>query len=346
MDRILESLKNYDGPDISIMEVCGSHTAAISRSGIRSVISDRIKLHSGPGCPVCVTVTSYIDRLLKLAEDKDTCIVTFGDLIRVKGSRLSLYDARAAGARVEMVYSPMDVLKLAQKDRTTLFVFAAVGFETTTPVYAILMDQILQTGIKNIKLLTSIKTMPEAVEWILLNSDMDGFIAPGHVCAVAGYRDYEALSEKYHVPFAVAGFDSSQIINAIYTLIRDKDKGVVTNLYTKLVQREGNTAALEAVDRFFEKSDGAWRGLGIIEGSARYLKEEYLEFDAGSRDLNYDQDNEGCHCREILAGKEDSSECPLFAKACTPASPRGACMVSEEGACFNAFAYMTEKRNG
>lgn len=331
-------LKDYDHDDVTIMEVCGSHTAAIEKNGIRSMLSDHIHLISGPGCPVCVTVTAYIDKLIRLSQDSNNIIVTFGDLIRVPGSKKSLYDAKADGADVRMVYSPLDILSLAKDDRSHRFIFAAVGFETTAPVYAMLIKRAKEEGIDNISILTSLKTMPPVIEWVCKNSDaIDAFLAPGHVCAVTGYEIFEDIAGRYDIPFVAAGFNGSQILTAIYALIKMKGRGEVRNVYTDVVTRKGNVEAQKAVNDIFEKGDACWRGMGKIEGSALYLRDGYSEFDAGSRGLDEDIEDKGCHCAKILTGKEKSTDCPLFGKGCTPLNPRGACMVSQEGACFNAY---------
>ena len=338
MPDIVSFLKNYDGEAVTIMEVCGSHTAAIEKNGIRSMLGEAVKLISGPGCPVCVTVTDYIDKLIELSHDDKNVIVTFGDLIRVPGSSQSLYDARAEGADVRMVYSPLDALKLAEEDRDRKYIFAAVGFETTAPVYAMLIKNASEAGIGNLKLLTSLKTMPAVVDWVCENSGViDGFLAPGHVCAVTGYGVFEKIAEKYSLPFVAAGFDGDQILSALYALIKLKGRGVVRNVYTGVVTRDGNAEAQKAVKEIFRQGNASWRGMGKIAGSALYLREEYASFDAGSEGLDEDRENKGCHCARILTGREESTDCPLFGTACTPLSPKGACMVSQEGACFNAF---------
>ena len=338
MGDIRSYLKNYDGAPVTIMEVCGSHTAAIEKNGIRSMLSDPIRLISGPGCPVCVTVTSYIDRLIELSRDEKNIIVTFGDLIRVPGSGQSLYDAKAEGANVKMVYSPMDTLKLCGEDKEHRFIFAAVGFETTAPVYAMLIKNAVEYGIENLSLLTSIKTMPPVIEWVAENSGkIDGFLAPGHVCAVTGYKIFEDAARKYNIPFVAAGFDGEQIMTALYALIKLRGRSEVRNVYGGVVTRDGNLEAQNAVSEIFSFGDCGWRGMGIIKESALYLKEEYARFDAGSRGLDEDMDISGCHCAKILTGQEESMDCPLFGTACTPSSPKGACMVSQEGACFNRY---------
>ncbi len=317
------------------MEICGSHTAAIARSGIRSFLSDHIRMVSGPGCPVCVTVTDYIDRLVKLAEEQVNIICSFGDLIRVPGSRDTLEDARSRGADIRILYSPMDMLSLAASNKDHIYIFAAVGFETTAPVYASLISNAEEEGIDNIRLLTSLKTMPEVVKRI--GSKMDGYLLPGHVCTVTGYGLYESVAKALQTPMVAAGFEAENILQAIYALVRLKGKGVVKNFYPSVVTRDGNKKAQDTLYKYFEPGDAAWRGLGNIEGSGLYLRPEYERFDAGSAGLTEDRENSGCHCAHVITGEEKSTDCPLFGKACTPLTPKGACMVSQEGACFNYF---------
>ncbi len=332
-------LKNYDGEPIRLMEVCGTHTAEISRSGIVSVLSPKIRLISGPGCPVCVTVTSYIDRLVALSMEPDFVVVSFGDLLRVKGSSRSLNDAKASGGQVRMVYSPMDTLKLAAAEPGKIFVFAAVGFETTTPVYALLLDEARRSGIRNIRLLTSLKTMPPVIDWVCSNQGgIDGYIAPGHVCVITGSEIFRSLAQKYSIPFAVSGFEPQQILLAIYALVRRRARGEVMNLYPSAVTAGGNQAAQEMVGRFFMPCDAAWRGMGVIADSGMCLRPEYAEFDAGSAALTDDRSaNPNCRCARVLTGAISPRECPLFGKGCTPQSPQGACMVSTEGSCYQYY---------
>ncbi len=336
--RIREFLTSYDGDPVRLMEVCGSHTAAIEKNGIRSMTGEAIRLISGPGCPVCVTVTSYIDRLIELSHDRKNIIMTFGDLIRVPGSGSSLYEARGEGAEVRMVYSPMEALKAAAADKEHDYIFAAVGFETTAPVYAMLVKHAVREGIKNLRLLTAIKRMPPVIEWVCENSGtIDGFLAPGHVCAVTGYNAFKDIAKRHGIPFVAAGFTGEQILTALYALIKLKGRGVVRNVYSGVVTAEGNPKARAAMDEVFVTSDAAWRGMGIIKDSAYYLKEEFAFLDCGSFRLDEDETEKGCCCKEVLTGRMGSRECPLFGRECTPETPVGACMVSEEGACFNAF---------
>ncbi len=338
MTDIRAYLKNYDGPEVRLMEVCGTHTGQISRCGIPQMLSPKIRLISGPGCPVCVTVTAYIDRLVELSLQGET-VLTFGDLMRVPGGRMSLNDAKAAGGKVRMVYSPMDALKSASADPPHGYVFAAVGFETTTPVYAMLLEEAESAGIKNLRLLTSLKTMPQVIGWICgKQGGVDGFLAPGHVSVVTGSAAFEPLASKYGLPFVVVGFEGEQILEAIYALVRFRGRAGVWNLYPSAVTEEGNPVAQRAVSHYFKPCDAAWRGMGVIPGSGMALREEYVRFDAGSAGLCEDHAANGnCRCAQVLTGAVSPVECPLFGKACTPQLPQGACMVSQEGSCYNYF---------
>ncbi len=340
IEQIRKYLAEYDGPELNIMEVCGSHTGAIARYGIPGMLSEKIHLISGPGCPVCVTPSAYIDRLIGIASAPDMCVVTFGDLLRVPGSKSSLAKAKGEGAHVRMVYAPSDIIKYAEEEPDTTFVFAAVGFETTMPAYALLMDEIRGRGLKNVKLLTALKTMPEIISQLMdSGARIDGFIAPGHVSVITGSAVFEPLAAKYSIPFGVAGFQGEELMTAIYGIVRAHGHGIVMNFYPSVVTAEGNRMAQEAVERYFEPCDAYWRGIGSVPGSGRILRECYAEYDMGSRDLNEDHKiNQACCCDRILTGRMKPSECPLFGKVCTPLKPQGACMVSTEGSCFSWFS--------
>ncbi len=336
---ITEFLSNYDGEELSFMEVCGTHTAAISENGIPSILSKKIKLISGPGCPVCVTVADYIDRLCTLALEDNTCVVTFGDLIRVPGSSSALQETKSKGGRIRMVYSPFEIIDLAEKDTDTTYVFAAVGFETTTPIYAVLLEKIIEENIKNIRLLTALKTMPAAIDTLCqMGGRIDGFIAPGHVSVITGANEFKPLAEKYNLPFVVSGFKGEELLAAIYALVKLKGQGKVLNLYKSAVTDTGNEKAKALVNKYFEPCDAVWRGIGKIANSGMALKKEYAVYDAGSRELIHDNvKNKKCRCGEVITGFSSPCDCPLFAKACTPENPQGACMVSNEGSCFHYY---------
>lgn len=336
---ITEFLSNYDGEELSFMEVCGTHTAAISENGIPSILSNKIKLISGPGCPVCVTVADYIDKLCALALEDNTCVVTFGDLIRVPGSSSALQETKSKGGRIHMVYSPFEIIDLAEKDTATTYVFAAVGFETTTPIYAVLLEKIIEEDIKNIRLLTALKTMPAAIDTLCqMGGKIDGFIAPGHVSVITGANEFKPLAEKYNLPFVVSGFKGEELLASIYALVKLKGQGKVLNLYKSTVTDTGNDKAKTLVNKYFEPCDAVWRGIGKINNSGMALKKEYAAYDAGSRELIHDNvKNKKCRCGEVITGFSSPCDCPLFAKACTPENPQGACMVSNEGACFHYY---------
>lgn len=335
VQNVIDYLKAYDGPPIKLMEVCGTHTASIFKSGIRSLISRKIKLISGPGCPVCVTPTAFIDKCAEYAEKDNHVLLTFGDMMKVPGSEGSLSDRKGKGAKVELMYSPFEAVEKAQADPDTTWVVAAVGFETTAPAYALMMQQAKAKGIKNIRLVTALKTVIPALEWICENQrDIDGFICPGHVSTIIGSKPYEALAEKYNKPFVVAGFEAEHILAVIYEIVRqlEKKEAKVKNLYTNAVHDEGNRKALDVLAEYFEPGPAMWRGLGVIEGSGLYLKDAF--YDGGSRGLDRDMKlPEGCRCGDVIVGKINPYQCPMFKKQCDPMHPFGPCMVSAEGAC-------------
>ncbi len=338
LGEIKRFLKEYDGPPMRLMEVCGTHTAQIARNGIPGMLSEKIRLVSGPGCPVCVTVTDYIDRLVSLARKPGYAVVSFGDMLRVPGTRESLSDARADGGDVRMVYAPADMLVLAQSEPDTTFVFAAVGFETTTPAYALLLEEAEKRGISNIRLLTALKTMPAAVGWVCRQSgSIDGFLAPGHVSVITGSDAFNALSQAYRIPFAVAGFEGTSLLASIYALVIRRGRPGVLNLYPSVVTAHGNRKAQEVTAKYFAPCDAAWRGMGLIPASGMKLREAYMHYDAGSAGLTLDHTNAQCHCAQVLTGKILPSQCPSFAAACSPQAPLGACMVSSEGSCYQYF---------
>ncbi len=347
--KLLSYLREYQGKQLRLMEVCGTHTAQIAKNGIPSLLSDRIRLITGPGCPVCVTVTEYLDRLVELSMEPDVTVVSFGDLFRVPGSEKCLSQARAEGGSTAMVYSPMEVLDMAKKQENRMFVFAAVGFETTAPVYAMLLKKAKEEQVENIRLLTSVKTMPPVIEWLLKTQKgrIDGFLAPGHVCAVTGTREYERLAETYGVPFVVSGFEGMELLSAIAGLVRLAGKGVLKNFYPRVVRREGNETAMEAVREVFAACSAAWRGIGVIPDSGLCLTGEFQKYDAGSRRLLSDHvKNKACACAKVLTGELDPVDCPLFGTGCTPKNPQGACMVSMEGSCFHRYLQQPIDRNG
>lgn len=329
-------IRGYDGPPLRLMEVCGTHTHQISHFGIPSLFPENLELISGPGCPVCVTSAGYIDRAAEIAMRPDVTLLSFGDMLRVPGHETSLQKAKAAGASVLLMYSPMDVVKRAQADPDRLFYVTAVGFETTLPLYALLVERLRAEGIENVRLLVAVKALMPGLTWICENSPgIDGFIGPGHVSAILGYGAYAALCEKHRLPMAVAGFGYEHLIAAIADLIRQAGRGQseVHNLYPSAVTREGNLKALSLIERCFVRGPTVWRGLGAIDGSGYRLAPAFARYDAGSFDDGERPDPPGCLCGRVIIGRAKPVDCPHYGGACTPQSPIGPCMVSSEGAC-------------
>lgn len=337
IDNYLGAIKAYDGPPVKLMEVCGTHTHNIFRYGIPAILPSSITLISGPGCPVCVTPAEYIDRAAKVSLQEGCTLCTFGDMVRVPGHKTSLSDAKAAGGSVKIMYSPMEVLDWAKKEPDETFYVTAVGFETTLPIYALLLERILENGLPNIKMLISVKALMPALYWICDNNpNISGFIGPGHVSTIIGWGVYEPLCKKYGIPFAVGGFGYEHIIAAIYDLIQQNRFATcdVHNLYPNAVSREGNQNALSLISKYFTKKPSTWRGLGEIDGSGYFLSSGYEKFDGGS-DIDYSNipETSGCLCGSVITGRAKPVDCAFFAKGCSPERPLGPCMVSSEGTC-------------
>lgn len=355
-EQIIKELKEYDGPVIKIMEVCGTHTASIFKSGVRSLISSKIRLISGPGCPVCVTPAAYIDRCIEYALKPDHVLITFGDMMKVPGRNGSLSQAKGDGAKVELMYSPIEAVEKAKQNPHITYVIAGVGFETTVPAYALTMEEAAHTGTGNIRLLTALKTVMPALEWICENEDgIDGFLCPGHVSVIIGSSAYEDLSKRYNKPCVVAGFEPEHILAAIYDIVKQleskkrqdaaaekTDPAVsispeethVHNLYKNAVKIEGNKRAQQIIDRYFMPGNAMWRGLGMIPDSGLYLRPEYNAYDGGSMGLDEDIElPDACRCGDVIIGRINPNECTMFGKSCHPMNPYGPCMVSSEGAC-------------
>jgi len=333
--EIIAYLQNYRG-GVKIMEACGTHTASVVKNGVHSLISGGIRLMSGPGCPACVTPPSVIDGLIACADDAE--VLSFGDLFHLPGSGLTLAEAKARGGRVRLMYSPFEILERARGQRADRFVIAAVGFETTAPVYAALMEALIREDIRNVRLYTALKTMPEILGHIAASEDIDAFICPGHVSAVIGSNIYRPLCEKTKKPFVIAGFEPEHVLAAIYEIVkqRENDLPMVKNLYPSVVSEHGQAKALELTDKYFEKTDSMWRGIGLIGNSGYTLRSEYARFSANpAPSVTGDEPPlpRGCRCAGVMLGRISPDECALYGLACTPKTPVGACMASSEGAC-------------
>lgn len=328
-------LRNYAGPPLRLMEVCGTHTSALYRSGIRQMLPPSITFLSGPGCPVCVTPTSYIDRLVSYAMKPGYQVLAFGDLLAVPGSEMSLAGARDRGGAVDFFYTPEDVLPLARSHSDTCFILAAVGFETTAPIWADLIVRVKEEHLSNVRFLTALKTMPEAMKRISGEGRIDGFLCPGHVAVITGSQAFDRLAEECEETLVIGGFSPSDLLRALGRLVLEasrKNKGL-WNEYPTVVRPEGNPKALSLLEEVFTVGDAVWRGLGEIPKSGLYLSPAYGDLDAGSLGLTEDHMPQGCCCGQVLTGRIRPSRCPCFGKRCTPDHPVGACMVSSEGAC-------------
>lgn len=343
--QINESATN----DIRIMEVCGTHTHQIAKFGIKKLLSPKIHFVSGPGCPVCVTEPGYIDALIALLKYENVVVVTFGDLLRVRGSSGSLEEQKALGKKVIMVYSPEDVLALAQSRKDESFVFAAVGFETTVPLYAALIQMAQKEGIQNLFLLTSLKRMEPAIRFILRQVEVhvDGMLCPGHVAAITGIGPFLPITAEYHIPAVICGFEAMDLISSVSILCRQiagEAPVQFMNTYRRCVNDTGNPAALCLINEVFRLSDVNWRGIGKIKDSALTLSNNYQAFDAFCRfGLNIESFPvtfpEECECGKILIGEKTPDMCVNFGRLCTPDHPIGSCMISSEGACAAYYRF-------
>lgn len=344
--KLGEILKSYKGDKVTLMEVCGTHTMAIFKFGIRELLSQDIRLISGPGCPVCVTPGYYINSAIELAGIENVIITTFGDMMRVPGSNSSLLKEKAEGRDIRIVYSPLDSLRIASENPDKRIVFLSIGFETTTPVIALSILNAKDNGIKNYSALTANKTIPEALKLLADDKDIgvNGFLYPGNVSAIIGTGCYEELAKEYKIPGVVSGFEPLDIMQSIINLVSNinRKKYIVENLYSRVVTNEGNRIAQDKMNEIFEPADADWRGIGNIKDSGMKIRDKYSEYDAwkvfGLKPGNA-AEPKGCLCGEVLKGKKTPGDCALFNKVCTPEHPVGACMVSTEGTCAAYFKY-------
>ena len=332
----------------SIMEVCGGQTHTIARYRIEEMLPKNIRLLHGPGCPVCVTSAETIDHALEIAKRNDVIFCSFGDMMRVPGSKNDLLQVKAGGADVRMLYSPLDAVELAENHQDKEIVFFAVGFETTAPIYLMALKEAERRGLKNFSLLCSLVAVPPAIEMIVNQTDnqVDGFLLAGHVCAVTGIEDYTVLAEKYRKPMIVTGFEPADLLLGIYQCIKqlEENRAQVENAYKRAVRNEGNPAARQLMAEMLMSADYDWRGIGVIPQSGFVLHEKYAVFDAAkkfprvSSEKQENTDNQ-CIAGEIMKGVKNVADCPFFATRCTPEHPMGAPMVSDEGVCSAYYKY-------
>jgi len=343
---LIAKIKSISTKDVRLMEVCGTHTVSIFRSGIRSVLPQTISLLSGPGCPVCVTDQGEIDAFIELARIDDVIIATFGDLMRVPGRRSSLQKESAGGRDIRVVYSTFDALEIARKNPAQKVVFLGVGFETTAPTIAAAILSAAQTGVSNFSVISAHKLVPPALEALMAAEqiNIDGFILPGHVSVIIGLNAYRSFFDRHRVPCVVAGFEPTDILQAITLLVEMLEAGrpALDNAYPRAVTPGGNTKAQQILDEIFEPADACWRGIGVIPLSGLKIREQYAAHDAQKLfdvQIPDAKTPQGCACGEILTGNKTPPECALYKKVCTPMDPVGPCMVSTEGTCAAYYKY-------
>lgn len=343
---LVYELKKAVTTPLRIMEVCGSHTMAIFRNGLRTILPPGMELVSGPGCPVCVTSASHMDAFIAMADRPGVRVAIFGDLFRVPGTKGSLAEASSRGAKVDIVYSPMDALNIAARNPDELVVFLGVGFETTTPGIAATILTAANTGVKNFTVFSTQKTMPAPMEALLSDPALkiDGLLCPGHVSSITGAGIWQPLAEKYQLACVVSGFETADLLRSLILLARQVGSNdiKVENVYPRAVSWQGNSRAARVVDEIFAPCDMDWRGLGRIPASGLKIREKYAQFDAEVRlDITLPEAKEpkGCMCGNILKGMSTPRQCPLFASRCTTATPVGPCMVSSEGTCAAYYKY-------
>ena len=347
--RLLEEIRGRSTRAARLMEFCGGHTHAILRYGLRELLPPTVELRSGPGCPVCVTANGDLDHAIALAKVPGLILATFGDMVRVPGSRSSLQAAKAGGADVRMVYSSLDALQMARDNPERPVVFLGVGFETTAPTVAAAIIQAEAENLANFYVLSLHKLTPPATRAILDAGEvaLDGIIGPGHVTTIIGADAWQFLPDDYHVPVAVAGFESLDILRAVADLVDMIEEGrpAVANSYGRSVTSQGNRVALAAMDHVFAVGDAEWRGLGRVPDSGLRLRPAFARFDAALQfevDPGPVKEHPACRCGDVLRGTILPPECPLFATACTPMRPIGPCMVSAEGACAAYYLFQRE----
>ncbi len=347
---LIDQIRAQSRRPVRLMEVCGTHTMSIFRSGIRGVLPDTISLLSGPGCPVCVTAQGEIDAFVELARREGVTVATFGDLLRVPGTHSTLEKERAAGRDVRIVYSATDAVELARKRPERTVVFLGIGFETTAPTVAAAILAARQAGLENFRVFSAHKRVLPALFALTADPELaiDGFLLPGHVSIVLGLNGYRPLFERHPLPCVVAGFEPADILRAVLRLVEqvESDAPALENAYGRAVTEEGNAKARQIMDTVFEPGDAVWRGMGNIPDSGLFIREAFAPFDARRAfDVSVKDVPEppGCACGEVITARRTPPECPLFRNRCTPMRPVGPCMVSSEGTCAAWYRFHSEE---
>ena len=338
--KILNEIKKTATKKWHIMEICGGQTHSLVKNGILSVLPENIQMLHGPGCPVCVTPLNLIDKAIYLAEKENVILCSFGDMLRVPGSEKSLLEAKANGADIRILYSPLEAVQIAQQNPDKEVVFFAVGFETTAPANALSIIHAQKLGLKNYSILNSHVLVPPAIKALMEDSEakIDAFLAAGHVCSIMGYWQYPELATKYEIPIIVTGFEPLDLLNGILAAVKQLETGTyeVENQYKRIVNKEGNRQAQEIIAKVYEEGDQMWRGIGTIPNSGWHLKKEFERLDADKKfaiTIAKVPENAECIAGDIMKGIKKPYQCLHFGKACTPQNPLGAPMVSSEGAC-------------
>jgi len=338
--KLLDEIQSVVTKPWNIMEVCGGQTHSLVKNGIIDLLPDEINMIHGPGCPVCVTPIELIDKAIYLAEEKNVILCSFGDMLRVPGSKTSLLDSKAKGADVRILYSPIEAVHIAQAHPDREGVFFAVGFETTAPANAMSVVQAHQMGIQNYSILTSHVLVPPAIEAVMTDDDshIDGFLAAGHVCTIMGISEYKPLVDTYKIPIVVTGFEPIDLLQGILMTVKQLENGTheLENQYSRVVKSEGNIHAIDMIEKVFDIRNRVWRGIGSIPKSGYELKSDYSDYDANLKfqiSIEAAPENKDCIAGQVLKGIKKPKDCPQFGKACKPEFPLGAPMVSSEGAC-------------
>ena len=348
-DKILalsQIIKQRSKKPLNIMEICGGHTHSIMKFGLPQLVGENINFIHGPGCPVCVMPRSRIDEAIAIASIDGVIFCTLADMLRVPGSKGSLSELRADGADIRALYSPLDTITIAKENPDKKVVFFAIGFETTTPMSAVVVKQAVELNLQNLFIHINHVTVPAPVRAIMSDKDVkiDAFLGPSHVSVITGSKIYEELANEFKTPIAVSGFEPLDLMDSILNLVSQHENGThkVYNEYARVVSKDGNLKAKELIDRYFQPCDFEWRGLGVIKDSGLRLRDEFSYLDAKKYfnvEVGESKESKACICGEILRGKAKPYDCKVFGKVCNPQNPIGSCMVSGEGACAAYYKY-------